>query len=82
MGLSEILLSDAFLLSHRLDPEVTVDFTKGKNLDFFFLMRTNWACPYVCHRVLRGLAAARQGKKSTQIVKCLLIQDVNVSCPL
>lgn len=36
MGLSEILLSDAFLLSHRLDPEATVDFSKGKNLDFFF----------------------------------------------
>ena len=39
MGLSEILLSDAFLLSHRLDPEVTVDFSKGKTSDllpFFF----------------------------------------------
>jgi len=32
MGLSEILLSEAFLLLHSLDPEVTVDFSKGKTL--------------------------------------------------
>jgi len=45
-------------------------------------MRTNWACPYIYHRVLLGLIAARRGKKSTQMVKCLLIQDVNASYTL
>lgn len=86
MGLSQISPSDAFLLSHRLDPKVTVAFRKGKTSDFllcrcivyfavayFFLMRTNWACPRICYKVLLGLAAARHGKKSTHTVKCLLI---------
>lgn len=48
MGLSEILLLDAFLLSHRLDSDMTVYFNEGKMkyllLCCFLLVRTNWMC--------------------------------------
>lgn len=36
MGLSEILLSDTFLLSHRHNPEMTVDFSKGNMMYLWF----------------------------------------------
>lgn len=42
MGISEILLSAAFLLSQGLNPDMT-DFSKGKMIYLlFFLMRANW----------------------------------------